>query len=214
MGVLIAKILKLMARIDILVRIARQVCYFEARHKRYTGHGFIPSSEANLKDIKRILDDGGVRFWLALGTFLEAVGEGRIIPHDNDTDLAIIDEDIPKLLDCVPALVEIGFMLILEKDIEGYKCGLYRYGERTGFAVFSRKKDKLVWRSIEYDSKDFNGNRIEFLGRDFNILSNPEKWLEYTYGDDWQTPIKNKGVGRGIPYGKSVEIPSATTIHK
>ena len=198
---MIAKILKLMARINILVRIARQVCYFEARHKRDTGHGFIPSSEANLRDIKRILDNGGIRFWLAFGTFLGAVREGRIIPHDDDTDLAIIDKDIPKLLDCVPALVEIGFMLRLEKDVEGYKCGLYRYGERTGFAVFSREKDKLVFKSIKYDSKDFNGNKIEFLGQHFSILNNPEKWLEYTYGDDWRTPIKGKGVGIGIPYG-------------
>ena len=209
---LLGKLLRLMARNKLLVKVAGKVYRLDVdvrereRHRR-EHERFVPVSSKNLLDIKRILDKAGIRFWLIFGTFLGAYRDQTIIPYDGDTDLAIYAEDLPRLASCVDAFVKEGFELRVAPDIAGvYQVGLFRDGFRTGFATFKPEGSKRVWKSIKYDASAFETfNEIQFLGQSFRILSDPERWLKYTYGEDWRTPIPGKGVGAGYAYGEKFE---------
>jgi len=197
----------------LLVKIDEKVCHFNAksRRERERERYFIPVSSKNLLDTKRILDKAGIRFWLMFGTFLGAYRDQTIIPYDKDTDLAIYSEDLPRLASCVDALATRGFELRIGPAMEDTcRTTLYRDGEHTGFAIFKPEGSKRVWKSIKYDASAFETfNEIQFLGQNFRILNDPERWLKYTYGEDWKTPIKRKGVGLGYAYGEKFESDGA-----
>lgn len=155
-------------------------------------------AKKNLSDTKRILDSEGIKFWLIFGTFLGAYRDKAIIPYDKDTDLAIYCEDLPALACCKDTFAKEGFYLGVDPDV----ATLNRDGEHTDIYFFRSDGSKRIWRSIKYDISAFETfNEIQFLGQNWRILSEPERWLKYTYGEDWRTPIKGKGVSGGHPYG-------------
>jgi len=161
----------------------------------------VKNSERNLTVIKRILDEKGLRYWLMFGTFLGAYRDKAIIPYDGDTDLAIYTEDLAALVGCEDAFAKEGFYLGVTPDT----ATLYRDGEHTDFYCFHLDGNKRVWGSVRYDDSAFETyNEIQFLGQKWRILSDPERWLKYTYGKDWRKPIKGKGVP-GYAYGEEFE---------
>ncbi len=163
-------------------------------------------AKKDLLDIKRILDKAGIRFWLMFGTFLGAYRDKALIPYDEDTDLAIYAEDIPALARCKQALAKEGFHV----GANAMAVILQRYGEHTDIHRLELSGNKRVWigTSTEYDSSAFETfNEIEFLGQNWRILSEPERWLKYTYGEDWKTPMKGKHLDGTQPYGRKFESP-------
>ena len=157
--------------------------------------------EKNLLNIKRILDKEGLRYWLMFGTFLGAYRDQAIIPYEGDTDLAIYAEDLFRLVCCEGAFAKEGFYL----GVTPGAATLYRDGEHTDLYCFHLDGSKRVWGSIKYNASAFETfNEIPFLGQKWRILSEPERWLKYTYGEDWRTPIKGKSVP-GYAYGEEFE---------
>jgi len=155
----------------------------------------------NLLIIKRILDKEGLRYWLMFGTFLGAYRDHTLIPYDHDTDLAIYTEDISRLVCCGDEFAKEGFYLGISQGM----ATLYRDGEHTDFYRFHLDGNKRVWGFVKYDVSAFETfNEIPFLGQKWRILSEPERWLKYTYGADWRTPIKGKGVP-GRAFGEEFE---------
>lgn len=147
------------------------------------------ASRRNLLDIKRALDKEGIKFWLMLGTFLGAYRDGSIIPWDDDTDLGIYSEDSSKLIDCRGEFYKMGFDFGFDPGI----ATLCRGGEHTDFYAFTLEGNERIWLKFRYSADDFEAlNTVRFLGRTWRILNNPERWLTYTYGKDWRTPIKDK----------------------
>lgn len=143
----------------------------------------------NLLDIKRILDKAGIKFWLMFGTFLGAYRDASIIPWDEDTDLAIYLEDVPRLLNCRDEITKVRF----EFASDPIMTTIYRDGEHTDLYSFSLYGSERIWLKFRYPADDFETlNTIRFLGTDWRILNNPEKWLTYTYGKDWRIPIVGK----------------------
>lgn len=158
-------------------------------------------NEKNLIDIKRILDKAGIKFWLSHGTFLGAYRDQAIIPYDVDTDLAIYAEDLPKLVSCENEFAEEGFYLGLGVVL----ATLYRGREHTDIYLFRPAGSKRVWEQIKYDVCAFETyNEIQFLGQSWRILNEPERWLRYTYGEDWRIPIKGKDAV-SHPFGEEFE---------
>lgn len=159
-------------------------------------------SEKNLVDIKRILDEAGIPFWLMFGTFLGAYRDKSLIPYDDDTDLAILDEDIAKIAECREAFNNAGFYLSLGHGM----TTAYRYGQHTDMYRFKLEGDKRGWAFVRINDSAFETyQEVEFLGHNWRIFHEPERWLKYLYGDDWETPIRGKNVFGGQPHGEEFE---------
>lgn len=66
----------------------------------------------DLKEIKEILDEVNVRYWLDCGTLLGAVRDGKIIEWDNYIDLGTMI--LRKILSAIPGLEKRGFDIALD----------------------------------------------------------------------------------------------------
>jgi len=50
-----------------------------------------------LKEVKEVLDEYNIEFWLDLGTLLGAVRSGKFIPWDHDIDLDVWYKECTKI---------------------------------------------------------------------------------------------------------------------
>lgn len=169
----------------------------EARDPQAFGHPMnMEVVHRNLLDIKEIFNSYHIQFWLWFGTFLGLYRDGALIPWDEDTDFAIYWPSMYKLRELAPIFEAKGFMVC--------ESVLARDHEHTDFSIFfphPDDEDKLVAGPLEVDKEDFGiPNSIQFLGQEWRILNNPEKWLKYLYGDNWRIPDKNFGPC-GVPHG-------------
>jgi len=139
-----------------------------------------------LLDVYAFFEHLHVPFWLMFGTFLGIYREGRLILYDKDIDLAIYEEDFPLLLSHVSLLKDLGFSGHLWET----RVTLYRESEHVDIYFFKHEGSKRVWLDQRIDGIDFETvNLIEYLGKSWRVLNNPEKWLQYIYGDTWRIPI-------------------------
>ena len=143
----------------------------------------------NLKLLKSIFDQNGLRFVLTYGTLLGVVRENDFITHDEDIDLAIKVEDQEKLLSILPQIIDNGFSIAryLKDDL----LSVIRNGEYIDIYVFSDYNGKLrvdggLPMPLEYldDLKE-----IDFKGTLFYVPSDDIGALEFFYGKTWRTPI-------------------------
>lgn len=158
-------------------------------------------------DIKKVLDGLGVRFWLVDGTALGAVRDGGFIPWDKDMDLRTL-------------ATEWDFSVLFKRfENEGFRCvksinprlygdkpsgsKLYKRGIKTDICLnyYYPQSDEIVVLAGKpracvtvLPAKFFRGDHfIDFLGTQVRIPNPPEEYLEYRYGKNWRTPIKDKG---------------------
>jgi len=71
-----------------------------------------------LRDVKAVLDEGGVRYWLDLGSLLGAVRDGRTIPWDDDFDLSMLDPDITERNDLWEKLRSKGYEVLVDFRVD------------------------------------------------------------------------------------------------
>lgn len=98
-------------------------------------------SEKNLALLKKVLDKHNVSFLLFYGTLLGAVREKDFITHDEDIDLAILDEERLKFIDSIPDLMSVGFK-VARYDRRGL-LSIIKDGEYIDFYFFSKYNDNL-----------------------------------------------------------------------
>jgi len=67
-----------------------------------------------LREVKEVLDEGGVRYWLDFGSLLGAVRDGRTIPWDGDFDLSTLDADITERNDLWEKLRIKGYKVLID----------------------------------------------------------------------------------------------------
>ncbi len=71
-----------------------------------------------LRDVKAVLDEGGVRYWLDFGSLLGAVRDGRTIPWDDDFDLSTLDTDITKRNNLWEKLRSKGYKVLIDIRVD------------------------------------------------------------------------------------------------
>ena len=152
------------------------------------------TASENLKDIKRILDQIGAVFFIASGTCLGAIREGRFIPWDDEMDMGSViglnglDEET----------INRGIVAFEEN---GYYVHVNRTSRHIGVSVVksSIRADWTCHRIIGDSVFQFPGVRtplkffkqlkeIDFIGEKFLVPNPPEKYLETKYGPNWATP--------------------------
>lgn len=144
----------------------------------------------NLSLLQSLFDKNGIRFQLAFGTLLGAVRERDFISHDEDIDLALLDEDRDRFIEILPYLESYGFKLCRydRRDL----FSLIRKGEYIDLYFYRRWKDGLMYCSgwINLEKHITNSTVIEFKGNSYNVPENWEEYLIGEYGSDWRTPVK------------------------
>jgi phosphorylcholine metabolism protein LicD len=152
----------------------------------------------NLLDVKEVLDDTGLKFWLTNGTSLAAYRERDWIPWDDDVDLDVMMEDYMEVrAELKERFINEGF-IVRDRHIKSHtlaKMALFRDGEKTALRPLYLDPDHKYGdtyrfrRDYKYPRKFYEtAGTIEFMGETFNIPSPVEEWLTYVYRD-WKTPV-------------------------
>ena len=146
----------------------------------------------NLSDLKSVLDGEVIKFMLIAGTLLGAVREHDFISHDEDIDLAFLEEDKQIVFDSLPKITKKGFE-IARYDGRGL-LSVIRDGEYIDFYFFKPKKGEKAIRTCSgwliLDKFLTRYGQLEFKGEIYSVPLDYIGYLRCEYGDDWSTPIK------------------------
>lgn len=160
----------------------------------------LPENALNsLFDALNILDDLKIKYFITDGTILGIYRDKNLISHDNDLDIALIDDK--KLFILSIALIKSGWLPIrfMAKDFHIYQLIFYKKKVILDFCNWKRKSDDIVFLAPE-----INGIRLQNMkyykpttyyinGRSYLSHSFIEEWLQIHYGKDWNIPKKFKG---------------------
>ena len=158
----------------------------------------------NLQDIKRILDDLAIPFWLDGGTLLGAYRDGDFPPDDHtDIDLSTWAEHKSKIPALITAAQAAGFRLYHHWAGDPRAPGMAqevsftRAGVKVDVFFYETSRD-VIWSCIYKRDRCLPCvvprelveafDAIVFHGMVFQMPARIEAYLEYRYGD-WQTPI-------------------------
>ncbi len=103
-----------------------------------------------LKEIKHILDDAGVKWWLEWGTLLGAVRDGKFIPWDTDIDLGMMCAEGCKVIARIEEFEKKGFKVdvtdtrfCISCDYVTVNVTLYRTKGDLAYDVYEKKAPKF-----------------------------------------------------------------------
>ncbi|NLB35388.1 MAG: LicD family protein, partial [Elusimicrobia bacterium] len=157
----------------------------------YYGRKIIDTETAkqNLIDFKKIMDKNSVFFGLIYGTLLGAVRDKGFIPHDEDTDVFVLDEDRVRLLELLEEFQEHGF------EVARYGADLLSLIRNDDYVdiYFFRKG---IFSKISGESSVPNHffkkyTELDFYKHRYFVFEKYEKLLLYAYGKDWKVPKEN-----------------------
>lgn len=169
----------------------------------------------NLLDMKSILDNMKIPFFLTHGALLGAYRENDFIKYDDDIDLDIFEEILLLCYDeLCNNLIKAGFIIrgrnIKIKKQKGEKFNAYRKGEKIAirgiYLDSNYKNNKYRLTNIFQYLRKFHENpdMIMFKGVTFMTPGPLEEFLIYCFGKDWRIPVlhtkkeKRKGFDRGV----------------
>lgn len=85
------------------------------------------------EDMKKVLDEHGVKFWLEHGSLLGAVREGKLIPGDDDIDLAATYESLIKNISSISKkLYDLGY----DSYLTDVKLTIKKKGEHLSLFLY------------------------------------------------------------------------------
>lgn len=144
----------------------------------------------NLCLLKSILNTNGIKFQLAFGTLLGAVREHDFIDHDEDIDLAFLDEDRNALLDILPELMKVGFRVCRydRRDL----LSVIRKGEYIDFYFYRpwHKGYRICSGWVNLEKHLMHSTQIKFKGMYFSVPKDYEEYLVGEYGSNWHVPLQ------------------------
>ena len=154
----------------------------------------IDSATSVLKEMKQVLDDAGVRFFLRQGTCLGAIRDKAIIPWDDDLDLGSViglhglTEETAETV--AATLREKGYIVKLEHQDHGLQMVLVKSTIRVEWRCFRVFGDSVYqYPAVRTPVRLFaDPSEIEFLGDRFYVPNPPDEYLRLKYGEDWMTP--------------------------
>jgi len=147
------------------------------------------------------LDERQVIWWMDSGTLLGAYRNFDLIPHDDDLDIVVLERDYEKIRG-----IPFPYPLVwkdslnqgaLKGEIVDSTCGL-----KCDVYVFQEKDDKIGTSPYLWTCKGCNNDfwlpvdvifplkRSKFGNVYGNVPNNTEVYLQYMYGDTFQTPDK------------------------
>jgi len=152
--------------------------------------------EKDLLNIKKVLDECNIKFWLIFGTLLGAVRDNDFLSWDDNTNVAVYEEVLlPKIEIVKNKFIEQGFIFRIIPKKRGTKINLHRFEHKNSVeALFLDKNYKnnryRLSNSFKHPRKYFEKyGSIKFKDENFRVPTPVEKYLSFLY-KDWRTPIK------------------------
>ena len=159
-----------------------------------------------LKEVKKIMEDLGITFFLMSGTCLGVIRDNRLIPWDDDVDIgSVLDYhgcNEESLEEIVIAFRRKGFLTKLIPSGQHFFLPLIKYSAKVALTVFRIIDGNIEeYPSIFIPASMFTElKEINFLGENFYIPNPPEEYLRLKYGDQWRTPKKHGVYEKDIIY--------------
>lgn len=150
------------------------------------------------------LNEIGAVYWLDYGTLLGYFRENGIIKHDNDIDLALLEDQYQLILQNKNCLDKhVTFMdkskcngaPKIKLNYKGFDCDLYFYKKTDNFI---QSLEDSVWQN---ETQRIDSNIIiplkteEFLGHRIYVPNETKKYLETIYGYLGPNANRNKKTG-------------------
>lgn len=152
-----------------------------------------------IKDFDKICSDNNILYWADGGTLLGAVRNNGIIPHDDDLDICIFQEDFDKLSQIIKTHNDYEIIYFNEfiykfkrKDIKANVwIDIFIVSkDNQGLITYVKKSHRDRWPKFYYKvSEVFPIKRVKFEDSYVSIPNKPIPYLERGYGKDWKTPI-------------------------
>lgn len=157
---------------------------------------------ANLRDVKAVLDEAGLPFFLNCGTLLGAFRDGCAIQRDwRDIDISIRNEDLTEAAArrVMERLGRLGFTCRPGRGLDNLRqtrfdrgsnhIDVFRYTREGGFyfrywSVFGDVPMIAPARYLE------RLDEIEYYGSTFRVPSETGRFLTLFMGKDWRTPMR------------------------
>lgn len=139
--------------------------------------------------------------FLLFGTALGAYRDGDFLPGDDDIDLG----SFGKREEVAQKMREAGFDvdIVWDEKIHGYRESVMIHARHDvhvdifffvetpeGFVAHRAVEEEPFVRLPPWQKQEFC--QVEFYGDTYNLLSPPEKYLEFCY-TDWKSPKKEHG---------------------
>jgi hypothetical protein len=148
-------------------------------------------AKENLLLIKHILDTHRLLFLLSFGTLLGAVREKDFITHDEDCDLIMMKKDMDTFLGLLFQFREEGFEVV-RYESRGF-LSIMRKGEYTDFYFYQDypEDNRYMYccRDLYFKDELLQPSEIKFLETTFLAPRQPERYLRFNYGENWQQPV-------------------------
>jgi len=147
-----------------------------------------------LGELCSVLEKNEITYFLSGGTLLGMIREGDFIKWDWDVEIAVMTEEIiPKRKQLLIQLEESGFQLHSKNyRASNFKLNLMKYDTRYEILGYVMKDGFRQRMRSKMPARFFTkGCLKELRGKAYQVLSPPEEYLEYNYGD-WKTPVKSK----------------------
>lgn len=149
-----------------------------------------------LKEIIAILEAAGLEPFLAAGTLLGFMREGRPLPHDRDIDIGLV-AGARGALDVASLIREHPRLMLARNARAGDRYfGLLHDGVGVDIFLHTRTGDHLVcglshWPGdIQWRFSGFDLRSADFNVASFRIPSNVDRYLAESYGPTWRSPDK------------------------
>ncbi|MAR15292.1 MAG: hypothetical protein CMG21_02420 [Candidatus Marinimicrobia bacterium] len=192
-------------------------------YKKYNTNFDSKGEQAAVKlmiDVKNIIENLSIDYWIEGGTLLGAIREKKLIPWDHDIDMGMINYSNDAIKKMIHNLKKKFYVSV--KTFNNME-GVWDLGEYRVIKVYPKKyfflKDELcldifiyykgnvpnvknevykyvVWGKNAFHKKEFFDNleKIEFYGESISVPSNYREFLKVKYGNDWETPKKKWNV--------------------
>lgn len=136
------------------------------------------------------------QYFFTMGSCLGIVRECRLLPWDDDIDCALLDKFFSqKKFDRLKVeLVNAGFQVSTSEG-KWVKLNARKHGEKLCFVILyiSNDKNHYLRPAYKFPAIFFEITKtIDVYGSKLRVPEPAEQYLEFIYGSDWRTPIKDR----------------------
>ncbi|WP_434352803.1 hypothetical protein VH441_06230 [Psychrobacter sp. HD31] len=167
----------------------------------------IDTKQANvaLQDLKTILDQKGVEFFLISGTLLGCIRENNFLGHDKDIDVGVWDTYTYEQL--IQKIATSGNFYIIKSRTRDVIKLRHLNGTNVDVFITYREFDDYWHAGVKqkWHNKPFELVEHYFLGASYLIPADFDLYLTENYGD-WQTPMKN--------FDSAYDTPNSVILNK